>query len=435
MRSIQLIFKQVDRALILVVIFVFVGSTVSAFLNIGNASAASVTSRSVTLGSGVVSAVTTYSFSFVPVTTAAIQGLKFQACTTALGTCTAPAGLSFTAGVYSALTGTWTNATAFTFDATGATDCIASASVLCAKRTQAANETGVAARGLTFTTITNPNGTSCATVNCTFFIRMTTYSVNTYTVVGIVDTGTMASSTIQSLTVNATIQETLSFCIGATTINDGVTAPAACASISGTSLNLGTLNSGNTSVSPVPSATYNGDANNGIAEISTNANNGVAVQYDAIQQSGTNHNGTLKVSGATCNVGVVNTDQCINAIGTTEAHIVTGTENFGMTVAAVNCAATTGYTCTFAGGTYKMTRDVNYNGTGANTYPTDTGVITGTTNAFYAWDETGTFDTIASSTSPVDREALILKFAATPNLVTPTGSYTAKADFVATPSF
>lgn len=434
-QELQALTKQVDRAMLIILVFLLGTSGMTALINYGNAEAATVTSRSLTIGSGITSASTTYTFAFVPGTTAAIQGIKFQACTTAIGTCTAPAGLSFIPGVYGSLTGTWTTATNFAKDNTGANDCIASASVMCANRTQTTAETGASVRGLSFTTITNPNGTSCATVNCTFFVRMTTYNVNTYTVGGIVDSGTVANSTTQSLTINASVQETLSFCVGATTIDNSTTAPVACASISGTSLNLGILNSSNISVSPVPSATYGGDANNGIAEISTNANSGVSISYDSIQQSGTNHLGTLRVAGAVCNAGVVNTDQCINAVGTTEAHIVTGTENYGMTIAAVNCAATTAYTCSFAGGTYKMTRDSNYNGTGANTYPTDTGLITGTSNAFYAWNETGTPSVIASSVSPVDREALILKFAATPNLVTPTGSYTAKADFVATPTF
>jgi hypothetical protein len=263
---------------------------------------------------------------------------------------------------------------------------------------------------------------------------MFSYSDTAYTTA--VDSGTVASSTTQLFTVNAAIQEILTFCVGATTVDDSnTTTPPLCASVSGTSLNLGTLNSANINVSPVSAAAANGDNNNGIAELSTNATNGATVAYDAIQQTGTNHKGTLRVVSATCNAGVVNTDQCINAVGTSEAHIVTGTENFGMTIAAVNCKATTAYACSFTGGTYNLTRNANYNGTGSNTYPTDSGQITGTSNAFYAWDETGTTQTIASSSTVVDKEAMILKFAATPNIVTPTGSYTAQADFVATPTF
>ena len=421
-----------------VTLVLLIGGELTPLMLAGNASAAFITQRSLTIGSAVISASTSYNFSFVPGTTAAIQGLKLQACTTPLGACsTPPAGLSFSGGAFSTLTGSWTNATNFTFDGTGANDCIASATILCAKRTQAASESGASQRGLTFTAITNPNGTSCATINCTFFVRVTTYSTNTYTAVSIVDSGTVASSTIQTLTVNATIQESLTFCVGATTVNDSnTTTPPLCASVAGTSLNLGTLNSGNISVSPVSSGAAGGDNNNGIAELSTNATGGATVTYDAIQQTGSNHRGTLRVVNATCSASAgIFTDQCINAIGTTHSTIATGTEAFGMTIAAVNCKATTAYTCSFTGGTYNLARNANYNGTGSNTYPTDSGLITGTSNALYAWDEGPATDTIASSSTVVDKEALILKFAATPNVVTPTGSYTAQADFVATPTF
>jgi hypothetical protein len=422
------------RALLVLSACLLLTGTLTPLLNGGTVSALAVTQRSLTIGSGLPSASTTYNFSFAPGQTAAIQGLKFQACTTALGACTAPAGLSFSSAVFSTLTGTWSQTGNFAAGA-GANDCTSSASILCANRTQALTEAaGAPVRGVTFTTITNPNGTSCATVNCTFFVRMTTYNLTTYTVGSTVDTGTVASSTTQTLTINATIQETLTFCIGATAINDGIAAPAACASISGTSLSLGTLTSADSSVSPV-SGGNGGDSNNGIAELSTNATLGATVAYDAKQQTGTLHLGTLRVAGATCLAGAVTNDQCINAIGTTQATITAGTEDYGMTIAAVNCAATTAYACTFAGGTYHLTRDTNYDGTGGNTYPTDTNLVAGTTNAGYAWDETGTPDIIASSSTVVDKEALILKFAATPNIVTPSGIYTALADFVATPTF
>jgi len=430
------ILVQTRRGLLLLAACLIVAAGLTPIINAGNASAAQVTSRSLAIGSGLPSASTTYTFGLVPGTTAAIQGLKFQACTAAIGACTAPTGFTFTGvGATGTMVGWTTNGVAFATGA-GANDCITSASVLCANRTAATAETGAGVRTVAFTTITNPSGASCATVNCTFFIRMTTYSTNTYTVVSIVDTGTVASSTTQSLTVNATIQETLTFCIGATAIDDSnTTTPPICSSVSGTSLSLGTLTSADVSVSPV-SVPNGGDANNGIAELSTNATNGATVTYDATQQAGTNHRGTLRVAGATCNAsaGITN-DQCINAIGTTQGTLTPGTEAYGMTIAAVNCKATTAYACSFTGGTYHLTRDTQYDGTGGNTYPTDANLVGTTTNAGYAWDETGTPDTIATAATVVDKEALILKFATTPNIVTPAGTYTAQADFVATPTF
>jgi hypothetical protein len=399
------------------------------------ATAAQVTTRSVAISNAQAGGTSNYVFTFNPGSTTMVQSFQIQSCTTALGTCTAPTGLNLGGGTLTS--SGFQGATAFTKD-TSAAGCT-SVSVLCGKRTDTTAQT-TTAHVITDTGAINQAATNCSSAaNCTFFERITTYSDNAYTTQ--VDSGVTASSTTQLFTVNAAIQEQLAFCIGNTTVNDAVTATPTCTTISGTSLNLGTLNSTNVSVSPVATAN-NGDGNNGLAELSTNASNGATVSYNAIQQSGTNHLGALRVAGATCNAGVVNTDQCINSVGVTKATLTSGTENFGMSIAGVNCANVSGYTCSFASGTFNLNPTTNYNCNGtangghANTYPTsDTNQISGTTTCSYAWDETGTSQTIASSTTIVGGESLILKFAATPNLVTPTGAYTAQANFVATPTF
>lgn len=419
------------KRVILLSLAVIVGTLPILVLN-QTATAAQVTNRSVSLSSAQAAGTTNMTFTFTPAQTTQIQSIKFISCTTALGACTAPAGISLAGGTITQ-GGTWGGATAFTKDTVTA-GCT-TVDVLCVTRTDTTAQTLVA-HSIIDTGATNQNATNCsAAANCTFFVRMVTYSDSAYTTT--VDSGTMASSTTQLFTVNAAIQEVLSFCVGATTVNDSnTTTPPLCAAVSGTSLNLGTLSSTLVNVSPVAAGgTTNGDGNNGIAELSTNATNGATVAYDAIQQAGTNHNGTLKVAGATCNAANVNTDQCIDAKGTTQGTLTAGTEAFGMTIAAINCQATTAYACSFTGGTYNLIRNANYDGTGANTYPTDTSTVAGTTNAGYAWNEAATANTIASSTTVVDKEAMILKFAATPNIVTPTGSYTAQADFVATPTY
>jgi hypothetical protein len=432
---------EIRRALLLLGSLLILSSGLTPLLNGGTASAVAVTQRSLTITTGIASATATYTFAFTPGSTTQIQSMIFQACTTALGTCTAPTGINLSGGAITK-SGTWGGATNFTKDTTTnptvgtpAVNCT-TVSILCLTRTDTTVQTLVA-HSIIDTGAVNQNSSNCGSAaNCTFFVRVFSYSDTAYTTA--VDNGTVASSTTQTLLVNFAIQEQLTFCIGTTTIDDGTTAPPACASVSGTSLNLGTASSGNVSVSPV-TVGNGGDGNNGIAELSTNAANGATVTYDAVQAgSGTNHLGTLRVTGASCNAGNINTDQCINAIGTTQATLTAGTEAYGMTIAAVDCSSAPAYTCTFAGGTYHLTRNANYDGTGGKTYPTDTNLVSGTTNAGYAWDETGTAQTIASSTSPngsVDREALILKFAATPNIVTPTGAYSVKGDFVATPTF
>jgi hypothetical protein len=110
-----------------------------------------------------------------------------------------------------------------------------------------------------------------------------------------------------------------------------------------------------------------------------------------------------------------------------------------MTVGGVNYGSTTSYTCTYgdttnvipvlAGNSCALKPSAGYlgkGGAGTEDY--------GTTNGF-AWVETGTATQIASSTSAVDDEALILKFAATPSITTPFGSYTAQSDYIAVPTY
>ena len=409
--------------------FSIVIATVPILMLDSTAIAAQVTSRSLLIGSAQAGATTNYTFGFTPASTTQIQSIKILSCTTPLGTCTVPSGINLSGGTITQ--SGFQGATSFTKD-TSTAGCT-TADVLCVTRTNATSQT-LTAHSIIDTGAINQNATNCsAAPNCTFFERITTFSDTAYTTQ--VDYGTTASSTTQLFTVNAVIQEQLSFCIGSTAVDDATTAVATCSTISGTSLNLGVLNSTNINISPV-TVLNKGDANNGMAELNTNASNGATVAYDAIQQTGSNHQGTLRVAGATCSAGTANTDQCINAIGTTKATLTSGSENFGMAVAGINCSIVTAYTCTFSAGTYNLVRTTNYNCNASNTYQSsDANVIAGPTTCSYAWDETGSPQTIASSTIPVGNEALILKFAATPNLITPTGSYTAQADFVATPTY
>ena len=391
--------------------------------------AAQVTSRSLLIGSAQAGVTTNYTFGFTPASTTQIQSIKILSCTTPLGTCTAPSGINLSGGTITQ--SGFQGATSFTKD-TSTAGCT-TVDVLCVTRIDNNNQTATA-HSITDTGAINQDASNCsAAPNCTFFERIVTFTDAAYTTQ--VDYGTVASTTTQIFTVNAAIQEQLAFCIGSTVVDNAISSVSTCSSITGTSLNLGVLNSTNINISPV-SVLNKGDAHNGLAIMNTNASNGATVAYDAVQQTGTNHQGTLRVAGATCNVGFSNTDQCIDAIGATKAQIVTGNENFGMTVAGVNCGSVIAYTCTFSTGTYNLIRTTNYNCDTTNNYPVaDANVISGTSLCSYAWDESGTPQTIAASSIPVGNEALILKFAASPNLISPTGSYTDVADFVATPTY
>jgi hypothetical protein len=422
-------------------------ATLTPLLITGNASAAQILNRSLSISSAIPGATSvtytvgdsTNGFKFG--TSHIVKGMKFEVCSTAVGTCTHPTGFTWASSGGYTLTN-WQDATSFSKDTTNTNDCDGTnAATLCLSRSGATTPENTSSNHrIVVTGVVNPDATNCSSnPNCSFFVRMTTYTNATYTGGTITDTGTVASSTTQTLTVNAAVAEVLNFCVGSTTVDNATASVGAdCTAVSGTSLNIGTLDTGATNVSPIN--TNGGDNKNGVAMIRTNAASGASITYDSIQQSGTNQKGTLRISGANCNASSATlTDQCIRAIGTTQSTIAAGTENFGMTIGAINCGSVSSYTCTFSAGTYNLARDTAYDGNGTNTYTTDSGAVAGTTNQGYAWDDSGTAQTIASSaastTKVIDDEAMILKFAATPSITTPFGLYAAQADFIAVPTY
>ena len=418
-----------------------------------------------------------YTYTFTPASTvpplsagaAKVQGLKFMACTTAIATypgiggCTAPAGLSFSGATFGTQSG-WQGATSFAVDNTGAHDCTPAANILCANRTDTTDQTS-GAHTIKFNAITNP---TLVGSGFSFYVGIYTYKTNDYLATNLLDFGGTASAVVQTLETDAFVAEVLQFCVGSTLV-DGVDTPVTdliatdCAgnqgtALTGTTMNIGTLDTSQINISPV--ANNGGDGKNGVAMVRSNAGNGVIIDYDAIQQTGTNHLGTLRIGSASCddpggpnpNSGGIeglndNVDGCINAQGTTQQAFTAGTEKFGMTVAGVNSLGTTSYTCQYGdsaesvapGNTCHLEPSVGVAGLGGYLGDGGSGTETyGTTNGF-AWDETGTPTTIASSAASsvkqVDDEALILKFAATPSITTPFGRYAAQTDFIAVPTY
>jgi hypothetical protein len=429
-------FRRVEYIAI-ALLLTFVWLIPAILLSSERAGASQLTSRFLRISSAVPSGTSvqyTYGFTYVS-SASAIQSIKFVACTTALGTygqastssttgCTAPTGLNINQGTQQGTVGgSWTNTTGFTRDTSTIGFCAPAANVMCITRTQAAAESA-AAKTITWNTQTNPS-----TANSSWFVGMYLYSATNYGTP--TDSGTVASAVVQTLTVNAAVAEVLNFCVGSTTVNDATTTVASdCTGVGGTSLNLGTLDTSAVSTSPVAASPNGGDAKNGVAMLRTNAASGATVSYDSIQQAGTNQRGTLRISGTTnCSATVTDlTDQCIRAQGATQGTFTAGAERFGMTIGGTNCANPTtnsAYTCVYASGTEHLVPSSNYVGaTGAY----------GTTNGF-AWVDDGTVTQIASSTTVVADEALMLRFAATPSITTPFGAYTAQADFIAVPTY
>ena len=416
-----------------------------------SANAAQLTNRSATIdapnpGSSTVQVI----FGFTIPANATVQSLTYHFCTTPLGTCTLPTGLDArTSTTHVAQTGFPANATAFaprnlTTDTAG---CLQStASFACYNRTAATAGTGAVTHTI--------GGLTAPSVAGTVYIRMTTYSDNAYTTA--VDTGVVAVSFNQRITINARVLESLTFCIGTTTTNTigsngndalrnaGDTADVtSCSLADGTSVDLGVISSTATSITPVAASPNGGDARNAYALLSTNANNGVIVAYQVVQDGATG--GRLKVPGVTCtgssilDAGSSSNDQCFNS-STTQTALANGVEEFGMTIGGVACfnvptAVNGGYTCDYSTGTVNLRPQSGY--IGGTFVPGTSGTYDTTTG--FAWQQTGAAVTIASSAAStikvVASEALIIRFGAAAGVVTPTGSYTTSVDFIATPTF
>ncbi len=298
---------------------------------------------------------------------------------------------------------------------------MAAANVLCVNRTDTTSESG--AKSLSFNTQVNPSTVGYSPAgNNTFFVRIYTYTTNNFTAVSLVDEGVVAAAIVQQLTVNARIQEVLHFCVGtsdAATSND-------CADISGTTVDLGVVDTGAVSLSPV-ATTSGGNNVNGLAMVRTNAFNGVVIQYFTQQNVSS---GKLKVAGATCS-GTSLTDQCFNSAPATQTAgatgaVVAGTEKFGMTISSID---------TTNGTTTNLQRDAEYDGDAA----TGGTCNTGTGANCWTWNETTTPATVASSAGSsvkvVDDEMIVIRYAAANSVTTPTGQYTVTSTFIATPTY
>jgi hypothetical protein len=195
-----------------VFIFVYFSSVLS-----NNASAAQITARSLTLQAGVTdggskpSGVVQHFFQFTlpAVGNPSVGSIKFQYCTLAIGTCTTPTGLSTTSATY----GSEAGATGFTLvNTTNGTPYITrSASSITAGTTVSYQLLGV----------TNPSGADCfggtppPSLNCTFFVRISTYA-STDTTGSAIDTGVVSASISQQITLTGQMPESLIFCTGGT---------------------------------------------------------------------------------------------------------------------------------------------------------------------------------------------------------------------------
>lgn len=265
----------------------------------GQASAAQITGRSVTIGNSAPSASTTYAFAFtVPTTGTPIQSIDFQACTTASGSCTTPSGFSQAS---STLTGQPTGLGS----ASGwAVSTGTAGSLRLSHSTNAVNPSG--SQAVSFSGVVNPSAS-----NSTFFFRITTYSANNYT--GALDTGNVATSTAGQITVTASVDETLTFTLSSATVALGTL------STSSTSSGTSTMTAG-TNANTGYSITVNGTT------LTSGANTIAALGSPTASSTNTPQFGINLVSNTTPSVG-----SAVSGSGTGTASSGTGyatTNNF-----------------------------------------------------------------------------------------------------------
>jgi hypothetical protein len=174
-------------------------------LQMQTVNAAQITTRSLTLqasganGGSAPGVSVNHIFTFtLPTGGTALGSIKFQYCTTASGTCTAPTGLVTTA----ATLGTTTGLTGFTVN-----NATANSPYITRAASTFTNGTAVT---VPLNGITNPTATNTA-----FFVRISTYT-STDTTGSAIDTGTVTASTANPIVLTGTMPESLIFCTGAT---------------------------------------------------------------------------------------------------------------------------------------------------------------------------------------------------------------------------
>lgn len=343
-----------------------------------SASAAQITTRSLTLQAGVTDGgsmpggVVNHFYTFTLPTTGNVGSIRFQYCTLAAGACTTPTGLVTTA----ATLGTETGATGFTMvNTTNGSPYLTRA---------AASVTGPQVVTYRLDGVTNPT-----TTNQTFFVRLATFA-STDTTGASTDLGTVTASTATQIILDGTMPESLVFCTGATV---GTTAGVPdCATATGGIISFNQL------FSPTDTATATSQM-----AASTNAGFGYIITV----------NGPTLTSGANTITGMPAT-----ALG------VRGTSQFGL-----NLKANTVTTSTPAIGTEvaPAANGTNYRGQAVANYATidQFRFVTG--------------DTVANSANGgaggTDAQIFTVSYIANVPGSQPAGTYTTTLTYICTPTY
>lgn len=274
--------------------------------------AGQLTSRKLTLSTSAGNTAATWAFTFTLTETTALNGISFQVCTTASGTCSAPGSWTNSGSAYSSLTYNGSSQSGWALD---------NAAGYLRIKNNSSSATANSPIVATFNTVTNPN-----TTNATFFVRILTYSGDDFTTQ--VDNGVVAASTSQAISVSASVDESLTFCTGTSGITN-----SSCSGATGSTVSLQTAGSTNVSAS----ATAYGISQFGVG---TNAVAGYSVT----------------ISGTTLTCGTCAGTPTISALSSQTASS-TGSEQFGLNLRD-NATPDVG---TNADGSGSATPTANYN--------------------------------------------------------------------------
>ncbi|MBW4061796.1 hypothetical protein HJC99_04480 [Candidatus Saccharibacteria bacterium] len=350
--------------------------------------AGQITTRSVTPSTSAGAATgVTYTSTFTLATSAQTLGsIKVEICDSPLATtaCSASStsgvnsnGASFSSATLTSLTGAGGGA----FSASTKTGASTSGTSFIFTRSASA-VTGTPTLVLTIGNVTNPTG-----VNQAYYFRISTYSDTAATTPSYpgTDFGAVAMDTTQSVTVNANVQESLTFCVGT------VATPANCAAETGSTVNIGTGTDNILSTSP----------SGGISTMlaSTNASSGYAITYTA---------GNLSSSSDT--ITAIN-----GGSGTKLALPGAGTAAFGINLMSNTAPSITNSAAVAGSGT----------GVASTNYAT--------TNQFAFVPATAT--TMASAAGPTVSNTYTVSYAAQAGATTKPGAFTTTFNYIATGTF
>ncbi len=232
--------------------------------------AGQLTSRKLDLSTSAGNTSATWTFTFSVTEATALNGITFQVCDAASGTCNIPGSWTNAGSSFSSLTYNGSSQGSWALD---------NAAGYLRIKNNASVTSVTSPVVVTFNTVTNPN-----TTNATFFVRILTYSGDDYT--SQVDNGVVAASTSQVISLSANIDETLTFCTG----TSGITS-SSCAGATGSSVSFGTLS---------PSSTASGTSTIGVG---TNANTGYSITVNGGTLTSTGDSITALASQTASSIG------------------------------------------------------------------------------------------------------------------------------------